>query len=145
MGVKLYSSKSDMDIPYQGMFCMRRDIAMVADNVLGRHYAAMPNVNKADTDLYNMHTEILVSEYILFHGKSAGKIMNFLYASDCSGQVTYGCCQQLLKLLDADTPAAKQFKNTVYGYSGRRNPAEGSDFVRILHECADEKKPLRWR
>ena len=146
MGVTVQSSKSKLDMSYFGFARLRRDIAYMADIELGMQYEKGLHVHTPEeAECFVTEVAELMQAYTLVHGQRPGKIADFLFAEDCGGSVTYGCCQELLKVLTASDDREKQFAYTVYGYAGwGENAARGEDFIRLLRECVDAKKPLRW-
>lgn len=66
------------------------------------------------------------------------KIADFLYQSDCEGEIRYGACKEILKVIgDYDN-------RVIYGYAGRENPARFKDFKGILKDCVDNKCFMVW-
>jgi len=146
MGVTMKSPKSSVDMSYFGFARLQRDIAYMADMALGELVVIGRKVHTSEeAQCFEEEAAEQMQAYTLVHGQRSGKIADFLFAEDCGGSVTYGCCQELLKVLTASNDREKQFAYTVYGYAGwGKDAARGEDFIRLLRECADAKKPLRW-
>lgn len=145
MGITLQNSISSMDIPYSGMFRLRRDIARIIDKSLGVHYARLASLRDTKSfEMYDSYTEALLNKCIKKHGEDILKAFEFLYAFDGDGSVSWDCCEELLKVLTNKPSVLRIFQNTTYGYSGKSNPSRGYDFVRLLRECVKNKKSLEW-
>ena len=140
MGATFKGPSTKITIGYGAMFRMRADIARLADEELGRHYDHLLSLgNQQEYDAYDRKTEEIAQRYARKHGRNAVKIFSFLYAPDSQGQITYGCCKELLKVI----APCERFRETVYGYVGVCSET-GADFIYLLEECVKNKKPLRW-
>lgn len=140
MGVTIHSPNFSIDMGYFGFERLRQKIADLTAKDIGEHYKALlggaaGKENDVWIESYNRKTEELAEKY---NGRY-NKILNFLYAPDCDGKVSYGTCKDMLHVIgDYDD-------NILYGYAGRPDCAKFADFRKLLEDCVENKKPLRWR
>lgn len=66
------------------------------------------------------------------------KIADFLLLPDCGGEVHYGACKAMLKVI------GDYNDNICYGYCARPDCAMFSDFKQLLTECVENKCDLVW-
>ena len=142
MGITIHSPNHYIDLGYFGFFRLRRKIAELIGEDVGNHYDELRQTHlfkdkeseESYWKKYDGITEHIVSKY----PKSIWKVFDFLYAPDCEGKATYGCCKQILNLIGGYDD------NIIYGYAGRPDGARMKDFKQILEDCVAEKKPMRW-
>ena len=140
MGVTIRSPKNNIDMGYGGFQRLRLTIAKLCPKEITDHYEYLINNlfrlsrNKVESDLYDKETERLYSKY-----KNYNKVMNFLYAPDIDAQLSYGTAKQLLKVI------GNYDDDVIYGYAGwGDDAARFADFKKILQDCVELKKPLKW-
>ena len=142
MGVTISSKNHSIDLGYFGFFRLRQKIAELMGEDVGVHYAKLREshmfTNKQEEakywKKYDEETEAIANRY----PKSAWKVFDFLYASDCDGEATYGTCKQILNVI-------KDYNdNVIYGYAGRADSAKFSDFKKLLQDCAESKCKMKW-
>lgn len=148
MGVTIQSPTSEIDMGYFSFSRLKQDIAYIADTALGQTYEKGLKIHTPE-DAENYVSEIAeqMQDYVAEHGRNAGKIGDFIFADDCAGKITYGCCQELLKILKCEgrPEARERFCQKIYGYAGwGETVAKGKDFIRLLQECVAARKPLKW-
>ncbi|MBR0417908.1 MAG: hypothetical protein IJI66_01920 [Erysipelotrichaceae bacterium] len=141
MGVNISSPNHDIAMGYGGFARLRRTIAGLCPNEIKLHYEYLLknlwhlSFDKEESDRYDRQTEELYVKY----GKKYGKVLDFLYAPDTDGKLSYGTCKQLLDVIgDYDD-------DSIYGYAGwGEHAARFRDFKEILEDCYKSKKPLIW-
>ena len=140
MGVNISSKNRDTTMGYLGFQRLRRTIAGLCPKEIAEHYNRMLDNYReilADekVDEYNKEVDRL---YAVF-GRQYGKVLDFLYASDCDAEMTYGTAKQLLSVIgDYDD-------NIIYGYPGHGDKAARfRDFKELLQDAADTKTNWCW-
>ena len=139
MGLTLYSNKSDIDLPYSGFTRLRKFIALLTNDEIGRHYENLDTAPYFENQRerwfkeYDAKTQKLLVKYPEY-----AQIMSFLYMPDCDGSINLDTTRQLLKIVE------KHDTNVIFGYPGRNDPATFGDFKRILQECIEDCVGLRW-
>lgn len=145
MGVTLRCKKSNrsIDLGMGGFLRLRRKVADLCGKEVSAQYRLMldsmydsfdtPEEKQAFWENYDQKTVQLVQG-----GKLDIKVQNFLYQSDCEGQIRYGACKNLLKVIgDYDD-------NMLYGYAGLPDCARFRDFKAILEDCVRTKSDMVW-
>ena len=85
MGVNIRSKHYDVDLGYFGFMALRRDIAALCPREIREHYFRFTNNpfefmhNPKLMEEYDAKTEEIYEKY----KKDYGKVIDFLYASDC--------------------------------------------------------------
>jgi len=144
MGVTISCKKTgrSIDMGGGGFNNLRNRIAKLAGDEFGEHYAELSSSSvilmasekcKEYYKAYNAKTREMVDA-----GRVNEKIANFCYQTDCGGNIRYGACKEILKVIgDYDD-------DILYGYSGHANCAKFKDFKAILQECVDNKCDMIW-
>lgn len=145
MGLTIECKKTNRSINLGcgGFLRLRRKVADLCGEEVSAHYRLMldsmynwfetPEEKQVFWEDYDQKTVQLVQS-----GKLNIKIADFLYQSDCEGQIRYGACKNLLKVIsDYDD-------NILYGYAGRPDCASFRDFKAILEDCVQTKSDLIW-
>ena len=140
MGVTIYSKNHSIDLGYGGFNNLRKKVAELTGIEIFNHYKELDKGmflngearKKFFKDYNKKISEIEESQ------KIHPAILDFLYASDCEGKLTYGKCKQIYKVIkDYDD-------NILYGYSGRKDCAMFKDFKGIIKDCIDNKCAMEW-
>ena len=141
MGVSISSKNVFLDMGYMEFERLRQTVARLCPKEIADHYLALLELHrelmgkecKEAWQAYDERTEELYE-----NNKKYQKVMEFLYASDCSAKMTYGCAKQLLQTIgDYDD-------DIIYGYGGREHPAKFCDFKRMLQDAYETKKGFQW-
>lgn len=121
---------------------MRKAIAGLTNREISDHYNILLSEEYIHMvyhgfEEYDKKTEELYKKY----KKDYGKVIDFLYAPDTSGKMTYGCAKQILKVIGNRT----DLDSMVIGYAGwGEHAARFRDFRRILEDAAETKKGFWW-
>lgn len=140
MGVTVESKNCSMDLGYFGFNNLRTKVAELTGKEIGVHYQKLTEsvslFGKERVEFfkeYNKKISELEEKYKIPHG-----ILDFLYASDCDGKLTYGKCKQIYKVI-------KDYDDDIlYGYSGIKDCAMFQDFKEIIKDCVDNKCAMEW-
>ena len=140
MGVTVESKNHSIDLGFGGFGNLRKKVAELTGVEIYNHYKELDNgmllYGEARTKFfqeYNKKISEIEEKLKIPHG-----ILDFLYASDCNGKLTYGKCKQIYKVIkDYDD-------NILYGYSGRKDCAMFKDFKEIIKDCIDNKCSMEW-
>jgi hypothetical protein len=142
MGLTIYSKNLSNDLGAGGFLRLRRIVAFLCPFEIFEHYTYLLKhysyivSSDEEADTYDAGTEALYRQF----GKTHGKVMDFLYASDVEAKFNYGVAKQLLTVIgDYDDQA-------VYGYAGWGDRAmKFKDFKAILQDAAETKTKWGWR
>jgi len=140
MGVTIESKNYSIDLGYGGFNNLRIKVAELTGNEIGQHYRDIKNgiflsgeAKKKFFKKYNKKISELADTHNIPHG-----ILDFLYASDFSGQISFEKCKQICNVIkDYDD-------NICYGYCGREDCAMFRDFKEIVKDCIDNKCNMKW-
>lgn len=140
MGVTIESKSHSIDMGYAGFNRLRLKVAELTGEEIGEHYKDLDKgmfLNGTDREeffqIYNKKISELEKEFKIPHG-----ILDFLYASDCSGKITFTKCKQIYEVI-------KDYDNNIlYGYCGRSDCAKFKDFKEIVKDCIDNKCSMKW-
>jgi hypothetical protein len=141
MGVHVSSKHRDIAMGYFGFQRLRRTVADLCPKEITDHYSYLLDnmcyivAHKEVSDWYD---EGIARLYEMF-GKRYGKVLDFLYASDCDAEMTYGTAKQLLSVIgDYDD-------DVIYGYAGwGKDAARFRDFKELLQDAAGTKTKWGW-
>lgn len=141
MGVNISSKNNSIDMGYYGFQRLRRTVATLCPKEIANHYNYLLDnlhyivIHKEVSDRYDEGVDRLYETF----GKRYGKILGFLYASDCDAEMTYDTAKQLLSVIgDYDD-------DVIYGYAGwGKDAARFRDFKELLQDAADTKTNWCW-
>ena len=141
MGVTLESKNFSIDMGYIGFNRLRTKVAHLVEKELGEHYEAL------DRDVPFMKEEERKQFFVGYNKKIAeiqekfkipDAVLEFLYAPDSDGKITYGRCKKIYEVIkDYDD-------NIAYGYCGRSDCAMFKDFKNIVKDCIENKCSMKW-
>lgn len=140
MGITIFSKNLSNDMGYGGFRRLRRTIGnLIPCDELREHYMLLDDVGFTDDKefykKYDAKTERLYRKY----RKKYGKIIDFLYCSDCEGKFGHYTAIMLLNLIgDYDD-------DQIYGYAGWEKPMRLEDFKDILKDAVNTKSNWGWR
>lgn len=145
MGLTLCCKKSNqsIDLGMGGFLRLRRTVADLCGEEVSMHYRLMLDslyrcfASKEEKDSYWANYDAK-TEKLIQNGKLNTKVADFLYQSDCGGQIRYGACKNLLKAI------GNYDNDELYGYAGRPGCARFQDFKAILEDCVKMKSDLLW-
>lgn len=140
MGIILSSKNHSIDLGCMGFNRLRIKVAELTGEEIGEHYKKLSNAiclsgkeKKIFFDEYNKKISELADKHNIPHG-----ILDFLYASDLEGEITYDKCEQIYKVIeDYDD-------KVLYGYIMQSNCAMFKDFKEIIKDCVNNKCSLEW-
>lgn len=139
MGVFISATNStyEFNMGYGGFFDLRRNIASAIDRELGELYSQLVQY-KDQEDYYEKNR--LVEEIIDTKNLETNysDILDFLYMSDCDGQISHRTCKNIYDLIkDID------FEDQIFQYSSiAKNDYE--EFKKFLLECYSKRRLMRW-
>lgn len=140
MGVNISSKHCSITMGYYGFLRLRRTVATLCPKGIADHYNLLDNLHyiathKEVSEWYDKGIDRLYETF----GKHYGKILDFLYASDCDAEMTCGTAKQLLSVIgDYDD-------DVIYGYAGwGKDAAKFSDFKKLLQDAVDTKSKWGW-
>ena len=139
MGVTL-TAKNPVHIfnmGYGGFFKLRASIADLFDKEFGEHYRTLQKCY--DQEGWKEHCRI--GNEILSHPRFKDEdydILDFLYASDSKGKITYKTCGKIYKLIkDADF-TGKIFRYSAYAHN------DYEELKEFLKDCYSHRKNAVW-
>ena len=140
MGITIESKNYSIDMGYCGFNRLRQKITDLTGKEIGEHYKELDKgmfiigmEKEVFFKKYNKKISELEEEFKIPHG-----ILDFLYASDCEGEITSAKCKQIYEIIkDYDD-------NILYGYCGRKDCAKFADFKRIVKDSIDNKCSMAW-
>jgi hypothetical protein len=140
MGITISSKNHSIDMGCGGFNRLRNKVAELTGKEIGEHYAYLDKgmflygeARKMFFSEYNKKISELEEQLKIPHG-----ILDFLYASDCEGKITYGKCKQIYKAIE------NYDDDILYGYCGRSDCAKFKDFKEIVKDCINNKCSMEW-
>lgn len=140
MGITLESKNFSIDMGYGGFRNLRIKVAELTGKEIGDHYKYLEKgmfkfgeEKKMFFEKYDQKISDLADEFKIPRG-----ILDFIYSSDCEGNLTYGRCKQIYKVIE------NYDDNICYGYCGRKDCATFKDFKQIIKDCIDNKCKMEW-
>ena len=140
MGLTITSKIKDCNIELDGGYGMlmsiREEVAMQFDKEYGKHYVTLCQYRTADEwKVFNKRTtEILSHERFKDEDKD---LLDFLFASDCEGKISYKTCKKVYDLL-------KNSKNKCCLRYAFYSKNDWDDLKELLLQCYKHKANLYW-
>ena len=141
MGITLKANKSaySFDMGCGGFFNLRANIADLFDEQFGEHYRKLFSGYYSQED-YDQHDHI--ANEILSHPRfkeEDADILDFLYASDCEGKISYRTCGKLYNLIKDHDFGKKCFRYTAHAHN------DYEELKAFLKECYSHRRNAYWR
>ena len=144
MGLTIKSPNSSIDVSYGGFYRLRSTIASMISAEFGEAYdALLDHPSEEEEKAISERLNRMIVEYETAHGAKYDRVFEFLFAPDTGGALSHGGCRTLQALI-LMSRSSEWFHALLIGYAGWERPATGADFMRLLDECARERKPLKW-
>ena len=121
-----------------GFMSLRENIALAFDKEFGEHYIKLRSIWKQeDFEAFDKETNRILADD-RFHEEDVD-IVEFLFASDCGGEISYKTCKKIFDLIkDID------FGNKIFTYAGRSDGKDYQYFKEFLKECYSNRRKMRW-
>ena len=144
MGLTIKSPNSSIDVSYGGFYRLRSTIASMISAEFGEAYdALLAHPSEEEAKAISERLNRMIVEYETAHDAKYDRVFEFLFAPDTGGALSHGGCRTLQALI-LMSRSSEWFHALLIGYAGWERPATGADFMRLLDECARERKPLKW-
>lgn len=141
MGVTISATHSsyEFDTGYGGFFNLRKNIALALDDELGKMYIEYGKcVTKCQfKEIDNIIEHMIDSKHL---DKNYKDVLDFLYASDIEGKISYKTCKKIADLLEPCMPALRTKWFRYAAYAGH----DYEDFVAFLKECYRYHRNMHW-
>ena len=136
--IKATNSTRSFDMGGGGFFDLRQSIAVIYDKELGEHYEKLSCCwSKELTTAWEKRVNEILSDSRF--KEEDEDILDFLFASDCSGSISYKTCKKIYDLIkDVD------FGNNIFVYTSRSDGKDYEHFKEFLLECYKYKRKMRW-
>lgn len=141
MGINIYNNSKKSSIELSGGYGMfikiRERVANAWDKEFGRHYSTLKYCyHKEDYKRFNEKgNEILMNERFKDEDND---ILDFLFASDCEGKISYKTCKKVYELIkDIIEP------DLVLRYEYYSNN-DWEDFKQLLQDCYKYRTCMYW-
>jgi len=141
MGVDIYSKNLSYSLGYGGFRNLRKTVgSLITDDELREHYMLIVDDVRFshDKEFYRKYDEKTEKLYRK-HRKKYGRVIDFLYCSDCEGNFGYHTAEELLVLIGGYDD------NIIYGYAGLDDPFKFRHFRKLLEDARDTKSKWGWR
>lgn len=138
MGVCLTSRKSNysFDMGYAGFHNLRTNICKAYDKELAEIYADTLFALRDEQAYVNKTNEILKDER--FHDYDED-ILDFLYASDCSGKCGYKTCGKIYNLIKNI-----DYEGEIFTYGALSDGKDYEHLKSFLKECYQKRRMMIW-
>ena len=141
MGFTIYANNGsrDFDGGMGGFACLRTNIALAFDKEFGEHYSTLRACwKKEQYEAFDKRAnEILSHERFKQEDED---IVEFLFASDCGGEISHKTCKKIYDLIkDID------FGGKIFTYIAYSDGKDYEHFKVFLLECYKHRRKLRWR
>lgn len=140
MGVTITAENSEIALyaSYAGFAALRQNIATAFDEEFGNHYQTVRFCKtKTDYDVFNKKTKDIFSNK-RFKQRDAD-IINFLFAPDCDGEISYKTCKKIYDLIkDID------FGEKIFTYAAYSDGKDYEHFKELLLDCYKNKENMFW-
>ena len=140
MGVTITANNSSrsFDMGCGGFMSLRENIVLAFDKEFGEHYSRFRSIWKQeDFEAFDKETNRILADD-RFQEEDVD-IVEFLFASDCGGEISYKTCKKIFDLIkDID------FGNEIFTYAGRSDGKDYQYFKDFLKECYSNRRKMRW-
>lgn len=140
MGFTIYANNGliSFDGGAGGFLSLRNNIALAFDKEFGEHYCTLRHCHSEyDFTVFNEKATKILSDNRF---KEDEDIIEFLYASDIQGSVSYRTCKKIYDLIkDID------FGKKIFTYAAYSDGKDYEHFKDFLLECYKYKRKMRWR
>lgn len=136
MGIHLTAknSKHAFYMGYGGFFCLRKNIAMALDKEFGKIYSDIVYCHSSEDFAEND----AAAEKIIRDKNLDEDILDFLYAEDCEGKISYKTCRKIYDLIkDVD------FEKKGFRYAAYQNN-DYEELKEFLTECYSKRRNMVW-
>ena len=136
MGITIGNKTSSIDMGYGGFYKLRCDIAGVFGEKFKKLY-----VDWIDRKYTNEEGNAVIKD-MYDRGELTDQddlIIEFLFACDCDGKLSYEGCKRLYELI-------KDYgnNNEKYGYTELDDCATFADFKEIVKDCSENHWTMEW-
>jgi hypothetical protein len=122
---------------YGGFFNLRKNIAMALDKELGEVYATLATCHtQEDFNTHDLEDEKIINSKHL--DRDYADVLDFIYASDSDGKISYKTCKKIRDLLDNIDLTGKCFRYVAYSHN------DYEDFKLFLSECYSKRRNMYW-
>lgn len=139
MGVTIsgnYKKSISLDVPYNSLIIIRKAVAKAWDKVFGAHYATLSYCS--DYEKFNdTANKIINSERLKGKTEKDTDILDFLFAPDVEGKISYKTCKKIYDLIK-DNSLNCCLRYAVYSHN------DWGDFKQLLKECYSHRANLVW-
>lgn len=136
MGLRIYANNGSRTFcgGCGGFMSLRTNIALAFDKEFGECYAQLTPWNGAQ--VITKINGILSQDRFSDEDKD---IIDFLFASDCDGEISYKTCKKIYDLIkDID------FGNKIFTYGAHSDGKDYEYFKEFLLECYSHRRKMRW-
>lgn len=140
MGVTLESINCSLDFGYGGFNNIRTRVAELAAEDIGEHYKHLSDAPffEEERKLFFEEYDKKIVEISKAHNGEMDGILDFIYASDCDGEMSVDVCKQIYEVI-------KDYDDKIlYGYCGRPDCAMFKDFKELVKDCVDTDCVMEW-
>ena len=131
------NAKYEFDIGYGGFFRLRKNIALTLDQEFGELYGQLIYCHTPSQFEDNDRAiELLINRKHL--DEKYKDILDFLYMSDCEGQISYKTCKQIYDLICHKNFDDKYFRYAAYAHN------DYEEFKEFLKDCYSHHKNMKW-
>lgn len=137
------SSPYSLAMSYGTFFLLRKQVASHLCKEFFEHYSLMADAifsySDKEKEDYNQKTMEIIERNELDKKKYQEKILDFLYAPDCEGSISYGTCRRIYELIKDDPDELR------FGYAGwGKDCSTMGDFKNLLADVAKNKGKVTW-
>ena len=141
MGFCIYANGSDrsFDGGMGGFMSLRNNIAKAYDREFGEHYATLRRcITDGDYGEFDKKTNKILSD-LRFKDEDED-ILDFLFASDCEGEISHRTCKKIYDLIKNI-----DFDGQIFTYAAYSDGKDYEDFKAFLLDCYRHRRKMRWR
>lgn len=131
-----YKNSIDLTGGY-GMFIkIREKVALAFNKQFGEHYLTLKQCfRETDFKTFNVLAEDIIEKNEL---EKDSDILDFLFASDCSGKINYKTCKKIYELIKNIKDEKLVLRYAAYSEN------DWEDFKELLKECYSHRSKLVW-
>lgn len=131
-----YKNSIELSGGYGMLATIREEVAKAWDKEFGKHYATLKYCNEYE-QFNDKANKIINSERLIEKTKKDEDILDFLFAPDCEGKISYKTCKKILDLIK-DTDCKYCLRYAAYSHN------DWQDFKQLLLECYSHRSNLVW-
>lgn len=142
LSITANNSQYSFDCGYGGFFNLRKNVALAFDEELGKHYSSMSAcIYDEDYKMFDAKTNNILADPRF--SDADNDVLDFLFASDCDGSISYRTAKKIANLLSANYQQLDLGKK-IFTYGAHSDGKDYQHFIDFLNDCYSHRRKVFW-